>query len=346
MYFKDGVILRKEQVNETKKIQLLNNLEQIKYLSWQFQNGLKKKKNGQSIAFWDGKALNKTGGYYQDDLKQGLWKELIKNYWKKAQIFETGEYQNDLKIGKWNYIYENNKIDGGLYRGKGQKKGKWTELDDRFWDYSQVIYKGEYNIKGIKVGLWDILYCNINQKKLKLIGGGLYDSSQGIKIGKWIELDKGFYLEKQITYVGEYNMKGIKFGRWDILYCNFWEKNYQLIAGGSYDNAKGNKIGKWIELDKEFYFEKQVTFNGEYNINGMKVGRWNTVAWDQQIGGGSYDISSEIKIGQWVELDEGFRDWNQVTYSGEYNIKGNKVGTWVGFNIVFNKKGKEIIYDT
>ncbi|CAD8129942.1 unnamed protein product [Paramecium sonneborni] len=35
------------------------------------------------------------------------------------------------------------------------------------------------------------------------------------------------------------------------------------------------KIGKWIELDEEFYFDKQDTHDGQYNKNGKKVGRWD-----------------------------------------------------------------------
>ncbi|CAD8213746.1 unnamed protein product [Paramecium pentaurelia] len=47
-------------------------------------------------------------------------------------------------------------------------------------------------------------------------GGGLYDQKcNGMKIGKRIELDKGFYNGKQITHIGEYKT-GKKFDIWDI----------------------------------------------------------------------------------------------------------------------------------
>ncbi|CAD8130533.1 unnamed protein product [Paramecium sonneborni] len=48
-------------------------------------------------------------------------------------------------------------------------------------------------------------------------------------------------------------------------------------GGGSYDEA-GNqkKIGKWVELDEEFNYNKQVTYNGKYKRNGLKVDRQDT----------------------------------------------------------------------
>ncbi|CAD8118555.1 unnamed protein product [Paramecium sonneborni] len=111
-------------------------------------------------------------------------------------------------------------------------------------------------------------------------GGGFYDlEGNQKKIGKWIESDKFFQAIKQVTYTGEYNINCMKVGRWDIMFTKSINQPYQQIirsGGGSYDQ-EGNqkKIGKWIEQDKFFQAIKQVIYTGEYNINGMKVGKWD-----------------------------------------------------------------------
>lgn len=44
-------------------------------------------------------------------------------------------------------------------------------------------------------------------------GGGLY--ANGVKFGKWIDLDDEFKKDKLVTHTGEY-INGRKVGRWDI----------------------------------------------------------------------------------------------------------------------------------
>ncbi|CAD8130347.1 unnamed protein product [Paramecium sonneborni] len=167
-------------------------------------------------------------------------------------------------------------------------------------------------------------------------------------------------------------MNGRKVGRWDILFCQYYANEYQKIqvlykqsgihsGGGSYDEV-GNqkKIGKWVELDEDFngdsYTSKQVTCSGEYNMNGIKIGRWDIMYYQKyqmeyiqmqvniiykgemyiQIisGGGSYDKEgNQTKIGNWVELQEGFNNNKQITINGEYNMKGQKLGIWKELNL-------------
>ncbi|CAD8130238.1 unnamed protein product [Paramecium sonneborni] len=58
---------------------------------------------------------------------------------------------------------------------------------------------------------------------------------------------------------------------WDIMYCKYGEKEYKNIGGGSYDqDGTQKKIGNWAELDEVFNDDKQLTYYGEYNRNGMK----------------------------------------------------------------------------
>ncbi|CAD8129677.1 unnamed protein product [Paramecium sonneborni] len=195
---------------------------------------VKTKKNGQWNAFWNKQLLENVCGYYKEDLKQGLWKDLFKNYQSKAQIFEIGEYLNDFRIGRWNCICQYRKIGGGIYNKEGWKQGKWIEPDERIYDIKKVSYNGEYNMNNMKVGRWDIMYCKYDEKEYKQIifkstnvysAGGSYDQEGNQrKVGKWVELDAGFYCfqynSKQVTYNGEYNMNNMKVGRWDIMYCD------------------------------------------------------------------------------------------------------------------------------
>ncbi|CAD8128965.1 unnamed protein product [Paramecium sonneborni] len=129
------------------------------------------------------------------------------------------------------------------------------------------------------------MYCQFNEKEYYKIGGGLYDQEGNqIKIGKWIELDKKFNHHNQIINSGEYNIHGMKIGRWDIMYCKYKEKKYQKMqillkiiqifsGGGSYDQ-EGNqiKIGEWVKLHHQFDCQKQVTCRIDYGMNGPKSG--------------------------------------------------------------------------
>ncbi|CAD8102376.1 unnamed protein product [Paramecium sonneborni] len=102
-------ILREEVVQDIFKYpEIMTSMEQILHLKWHGQWGLDNKKYGRWRVSWQSNVLKEVGGYYMDGLKQGLWKELHKNYYTDAQLFEIGEDYNDLKRSKWNYIYKNN----------------------------------------------------------------------------------------------------------------------------------------------------------------------------------------------------------------------------------------------
>ncbi|CAD8141269.1 unnamed protein product [Paramecium pentaurelia] len=354
-YFRDGSRLRIEQIKDTsKKPEILNNIEQILYLQWSGKYKQNIQKIGKWIAKWNGQIIQDAGGYYSDKgNKTGFWKELYINYWTEAQVYEEGEYNEGLRTGYWKQIFNAQLMGHGQYNIKGQKCGKWVELWEGFWRKSQVKQVGEYK-NGKKVGIWDFEYRDSK------IGGGSYEEGgDGVKIGRWIDLDDtydnstlvthiGVYkngkkvglwktFEKQslcnIIYIGEFE-KGKKVGIWDIYWI--WNGN-QIIGysgGGAYDD-KGNglKIGKWIDLDDEFNYYYQVIHKGEYK-NGHKVGRWEMQYKDDThrqfstFGGGSYDQGSDgIKVGKWVELDQKLDKSSQVIHCGEYK-NGKKVGRW------------------
>ncbi|CAD8129090.1 unnamed protein product [Paramecium sonneborni] len=70
------------------------------------------------------------------------------------------------------------------------------------------------------------MYCKENEQKYRQIGGGSYDKEGNqIKIGNWVELDENC----QVTYKGEYNIKGMKVSRWDIMYCEYNKLEYKQM---------------------------------------------------------------------------------------------------------------------
>ncbi|CAD8130677.1 unnamed protein product [Paramecium sonneborni] len=307
---------------------VFDNLEQINYLEWVGKYGKKHQKIAKWGINWNGQNLQKVGGYYSESgQKIGLWKELIKNYCSKVHVFEEGEYIDDKKIGRWKYIYQNKIIGLGSYDKDQKKIGRWVELWESFWDGALVTYNGEYNLKGIKIGKWEIHFDRWGDGKYKQIGFGQYDQQEiQQKVGRWVELWEGFWQDAQVTFNGEYNKVGIKIGRWDINFDKWGNGKNQQIGGGLYDQ-KGNKVGHWVELDLGFGYYKQITYNGEYNMKSLKEGRWNILACGKEIGGGSYDQKG-IKIGKWADLDEEFDQSKQVIYNGVYNTKGKKEGRW------------------
>ncbi|CAD8105147.1 unnamed protein product [Paramecium sonneborni] len=324
------------------------------------------------------------GQFNNDGNKQGKWIDLFENFFYNAQVTYNGEYNmNNMKVGRWDIMYDKvrdrqyKQIGGGQYDKEGNQKkiGKWVELFEGFQLNAQVTYNGEYNINSMKVGRWDIMYCQIGkqeyqqmqilfvQKTQTYSGGGSYDQEGNQKkIGKWVELFEGFQQLAKVTYDGEYNMNNMKVGKWDIMFEGDWMQILQNLqeylniyiysGGGQYDKeGNQNKIGNWVELFEGFHWKAQVIYNGEYNMNNMKVGRWdimyckNATAEYKQMqilqnlqeylniynysGGGQYDKEgNQKKIGKWVELFEGFQYDAQVTYNGEYNMNNMKVGRW------------------
>ncbi|CAD8213612.1 unnamed protein product [Paramecium pentaurelia] len=321
-YILDGSIIRSDQIKDTSiRPEILTNLEQIQYLLWKGDFGNNNKKIGKWIATWMGNTLDSVGGQYTNDgKKNGKWKELFQNYWKEAQVYEEGD---------WKYNYQDKTINGGKYNQKGEKVGQWTELSENFWDKSQIIYNGEYK-DGKKVGRWVIQYegVEIGVKSLPFSANikANDDIANSNKNGKWIELSDGFYCNSQVTYEGQYR-NGKKIGRWDI----WWKKDYDdkikvQIGGGLYDEEYSFKIGKWIEQSERFWDNSQVILKGEYK-NGKKIDLWTIEAFGQQVGGGLYNKENSNKIGNWIELCDGFYGAAQIIKKGQY-LNGKKIGKW------------------
>ncbi|CAD8215572.1 unnamed protein product [Paramecium octaurelia] len=167
LYIKDESIIRCDKIIDlSQKPVTLTNLEQIKYLQWVGDYGKNNKKIGKWTVNWQGEVLNNVSGEYTDEgKKQGKWIDLFENYSSESQVLEIGEYLNNQRQGLWISIYEDQEIGSGEYNSQGKKNGKWIELSERFFRFSQVTYKGEYN-NGTKVGKWEILLGNTKMQKI------------------------------------------------------------------------------------------------------------------------------------------------------------------------------------
>ncbi|CAD8128849.1 unnamed protein product [Paramecium sonneborni] len=127
-----------------------------------------------------------------------------------------------------------------------------------------LYWSGQYDQKKKKEGKWIASW----EGEVFIKVGGYY--KKGLKLGLWNELFEDHFTQPQIFYTGEY-LNDFKIGKWKYFYKN------KIIDGGIYDN-EGKKIGKWIELDKVFYWISYIIYtssNGEYNKKGMKVGKWD-----------------------------------------------------------------------
>ncbi|CAD8187349.1 unnamed protein product [Paramecium pentaurelia] len=323
-YIFKGQILRIEQLNDSfMRPQVLTNLEQIQYLQWCGNFGkMNLQKFGKWTANWRGKKMLNVGGYYSEDgSKQGIWKEITKNYCSLCKIYEIGVYKNNQKIGLWNYVYKNKKIGGGFFNSLSQKNGKWIELSEGFHINEQITFSCEYK-NGQRVGIYEIWSGDYMKSNNKQIGGGLYlVRDYQIKSGFWVEISEGLNTNSKVTYHGEYK-NGKRFGRWDIMYQN------EKIGGGWYDeNCDGIQQGNWVEIWNGFNHSSQVTYHGQYK-NGKKIGQWDIMYQSEKIGGGWYDENFDgIQQGNWVEIWNGFNHISQVTYNGQYE-NGKKIGQW------------------
>ncbi|CAD8200480.1 unnamed protein product [Paramecium octaurelia] len=79
--------------------------------------------------------------------------EIYKIQWNCCQVIYRGEFKNNIMVGRWDTIFlENNTIiGGGNYDINGLKEGLWVDLHDGFNIYYKHIQTGNYQ-NGIRQG--------------------------------------------------------------------------------------------------------------------------------------------------------------------------------------------------
>ncbi|CAD8072671.1 unnamed protein product [Paramecium primaurelia] len=207
--------------------------------------------------------INTGGGYYDNGLKTGQWIELDQNYEKINQITYSGKYQDGKKVEIWEIKSKNIKIGGGKYLFSGEKDGEWIELDDNFRDLCQIVHKGVYQ-NGKKIGNWVIQFRDENNQIFANIGGGQYND-EGIQIDMWTELYQNFWRDCRIVFKGKYQ-NGKKEGKWNSCFQSDPNKDYELFAGGCYN--QGLKNGPWIEFQEKSWNPQQNLIVSQYS-NGI-----------------------------------------------------------------------------
>ncbi|CAD8146680.1 unnamed protein product [Paramecium octaurelia] len=275
-----------------------------------------------------------SGIYNQYGQKNGIWVELHDNFSIDQMVTFVGEYDNGVKFGRWNiffqssFYYERQLIGGGDYNEKGLKNGFWIDIYENYNHEYEILYTGLYS-NGKKQGQWDIEFKDSRfAPSHPKIGGGVYDENEQ-KTGKWIELYEDFRNVCQIILEGEY-IKGIKQGKWTSQFRLNLKHKFKIIGGGNYD-LQGRKIGKWIDMNDNFWKQCQVIESGQYDC-GKRIGSWiikfrYTIKKDfNKIGGGKYDDQG-MKNGKWVEIFQSFQNSCQVILTGDY-LDGKKVEKW------------------
>ncbi|CAD8112979.1 unnamed protein product [Paramecium primaurelia] len=248
VFVKNGEIIRIEHYNLPYYLKpYQKHLQQIQHLKWRKNESENLENEVFWSVIWNGYKLYAGGASNINGAKVGKWIELFEHFLEKSQIFYIGNYQDGIKTGKWISQFQDTSIGGGFYKENGQKDGRWTEIENYFREYIQIFiscylitYGGVYD-NGTKVGIWS-LNCNHNH-----IGGGQYDIN-GLKTGKWRELYEYLLENHEIFIEGEYQ-NGIRGGFFKIILNN------DIIGGGEY-NQNGLKIGYWIELAQCFNMQQ------------------------------------------------------------------------------------------
>ncbi|CAD8125622.1 unnamed protein product [Paramecium sonneborni] len=166
-----------------------------------------------------------------------------------ALIFKIGFYEEGIKQGLWKITYDNIKLGGGIYNQNGRKEGFWRKLFKLIGPQIFVVFEGKYN-DGKKQDQWNYLWIEPLNRNNKIIGGGNYNI-EGQKLGQWKTLSKKFteFRDFQVIYTGLY-CSGIKQGQWDICFTRNQKASLKRLGGGLYEN--GVKIQKWIKLSNNF----------------------------------------------------------------------------------------------
>ncbi|CAD8157810.1 unnamed protein product [Paramecium pentaurelia] len=205
--------------------------------------------------------------------------------YSKSQVNEIGEYYNNIRVAFWKYIL--NKKD----------------------TYKSKLYLAEVDIKRLEVkkivnglnlvmnfGTKSFIMVNIIVEKKSAFGIPILrrmgDLIIDINVRLYHNLGGGFYNDKILS---DEFLRYIKFGRWIEL------KTFKSFL---WENTKNdNKIGTWDIYQREKGYKKNFKL----------------------IGGGKYDSEGSQKIGQWIEISDGF--WSKIVVTSE-GQNSKKVGRW------------------
>jgi antitoxin component YwqK of YwqJK toxin-antitoxin module len=258
-------------------------------------------------------------GNYQDDMKEGYFKEYAENgdlisvdkYVKDVKQAEAQEVQKlDIK----NIYYPEGKIkSSGTYRN-GTPEGIYREYNlmgqiirSLVYDMGTVTGEGIVEEDGSRNGHWKDVYPDGN---IKAEG----DYKEGKQIGEW----KFYYPDGKLEQDGKFTNTGKFYGTWKWYY-----DSGQLMREEEYDN--GLKDGMHTEYDES----GKIVEEGEY-VKDLEDGPWFTTIGDY-LERGTY--RDGLKNGKWVSY-----------HLASTPSKTDSVLSFSGSFVEDNPDGKHIYY--
>ncbi|CAD8118310.1 unnamed protein product [Paramecium sonneborni] len=199
----------------------------------------------------------------------------------------------------------------------------------------KLSWIGEYDQQKNKIGKWTAFWEGQQTK----IGG--YYIRGGQKAGKWIEMTPQYRDEMLVTFEGNYNYLGLKYGLWTYFL------NEKIIGLGVYQ-INGLKEGEWIEIDENYNKDCQIILKGYYGLEERKQGKWVIYLKDEILFSSFYNSEGQ-KVDFWGEICGNFDQRSHTYIEGFYNDQGKKFGQWIIYQNQFrigggdyNKFGKKV----
>lgn len=270
-------------------------------------------------------AYLKTEGLYQNNERQGQWKE----YDPKRKISGIGNYLNDEKQGEWKYYnfgrlreiknYHNGKLHGKSFTYEPNGK-LWTAstyhngdliqklyyLTDDKYQSGEKLYEEEYYRNGKKHGEWKYYYDDDRYIVNKYFDGELQESKS--------------YRYGVVSSVTLYENGG-KNRTYKEFYTLEEEYSGNIRKTGQY--ADENKVGEWVY----FNTDGSIWMIENYNTDGnpIEIKRF----YDN---GQLYEHIKAFRENSNEGLAKYFHKNGQLEKIGEVNEKRKEHGEWQYFD--------------
>ena len=300
-------------------------------------------KQGRWVSFYGSGGIH-IEGTYQDDLKDGYFKEYAENgdlisVDKYVRDVKQAEAQEVQKLDVRNEYYPNRKLkSSGTYR-HDIPEGIYREYDttghivlSRIFDMGILSGEGIVKEDGSRDGYWKEFYPDG-----KLKAEGTYNN--GIQTGEW----KYYYPGGKLEQTGKFSAAGKFYGTWKWFY-----ESGQLMREEEYTN--GLKDGMHTEYDEN----GKVVEEGEYT-NDEEDGPWFTTIGDY-LERGTY--RDGLKNGKWVSyhlIQKDSKTDSTLSFTGSFvedNPDGKHITYWdngkikdEGFYLMGKKDGDWIKYE-
>jgi len=297
-----------------------------------YYNGFK---NGEFI-YYDEYNNIKNIENYNNDKKEGIWKEFYSNSILSRQIVYSNNQKQEDSIFWPNGLKSEQK-----FWKNGKKNSEWIS----YFENGDIKSKEIWN-EGLKVGEW----FKYNNKKI-LISKELYSKNKLLKF-------EYFFDDGRLENKGEYDNSLKKNGEWIkyqyALDLNGNEKLFKIYHENYKSGILDGYYEKYGELILDSYNEITSLSDGKllekgFYKNGLKNGEWLYYTWDL-IDNCFYGLSNlddkiilNYKNGILVGKYQCYYNNNQIKTQGNY-LNNKKNGSWIFFE-ENGYKALEIVFD-